>query len=69
VLKDAAVNNVGYILYVHEQIKLDIMITCRTELKDTKSYMYFHIIIKNSVKVLIESTQSSQNTHNCTPQT
>lgn len=68
-LKDAAVNNVGYILYVHEQIKLDIMITCRTELKDTKSYMYFHIIIKNSVKVLIESTQSSQNTHNCTPQT
>ena len=37
-LKDVAVNNVGYILYIHEQIKLDIIINCKTELKDTKCY-------------------------------
>jgi len=45
-LKDSAVNNVGYILYLHEQIKLDISINCRRELRDTESDMYFQTITK-----------------------
>ena len=46
-------------LYVHEQIKLDIPINCRKELKDTESDMYLQTIVKQYVEVRINSTQSS----------